>query len=118
VSAGPVDRKALIRAYKERPRTMGVYRVVNGRGGRCLLGSSIDAPAALNRQRAQLRMAGHPVKALQRDWDAQGPDSFAFEILDTLEPPDEPGYDPAADLSELESMWRERLLGEGVEMYA
>jgi hypothetical protein len=35
---------------------------------------------------------------LQRDWNALGPDAFAFEMLDRLEPRDEPGYDPRDDL--------------------
>ena len=89
---------------------MGVYRVRNVRDGRSLVGSSVDLPSILNRERAQLRLGAHRNAALQRDWNALGPDAFAFEVLDTLTPPEgKPGYDPADDLRVLEAMWLERL---------
>ena len=106
----PLDRRALRRAYKETPRPMGVYRVRNVHDGRSLVGRSTDLPAILNRERTQLRLGGHPNRALQADWNALGPDAFAFEVLDTLEPPkDTAGYDPADDLRVLEALWLDRL---------
>lgn len=104
-----MDRKARIRAYRESPRPMGVFRVRNTRNGRSLIGSSVDVPAMLNRQRFQLGAGGHPDRALQRDWGAFGPEAFEFETLDTLQPPDEPDYDPAVDLRMLEELWLEKL---------
>jgi hypothetical protein len=104
-----MDRKARIRAYKETPRQMGVFRVRNTANGRSLIGSSVDFPAMLNRQRFQLGAGGHPDRALQKDWDECGPGAFEFETLDTLRPRDEPGFDPAADLRMLEQMWLEKL---------
>ena len=50
-----MDRKTLIREYKESRRPMGVYRVLNTTNGRALVGVSVDLPSMLNRQRAQLR---------------------------------------------------------------
>ena len=113
----PKERKELIRAYKEAPRTMGVYQVRNTENGRCLVGPSVDVPSILNRHRAQLRMGGHPERDLQRDWNSLGPEAFTFEILDILEPKDAPGYDPADDLKELEAMWVEKLQADGMAMY-
>ena len=110
-----MDRKERIRAYKESARTLGVFRVRNTVNGKSLLGSSVDVPAMLNRQRFQLGAGGHPDRALQADWNESGPDAFVFETLDALEPSEEPGYDPAADLKALEAMWLEKLgrAGEG-----
>ena len=54
-------------------------------------------------------MNGHPDKALQKEWAASGADAFVFEVLDTLEPTDEPGYGPTDDLGALKNMWSERL---------
>lgn len=88
---------------------MGVFQVRNAQNGRVYLGTSVDLPSMLNRQRAQLRMGGHPDKALQADWKALGPDAFTFDVLDTLDPPDTSGYDPAADLRTLEDLWRARI---------
>ena len=104
-----MDRKAQTRAYKESPRPMGVFRVRNTVNGRFLIGSSVDLPAMLNRQRFQLGAGGHPDRALQADWREFGPAAFEFETLDTLKPPDGPGYDPAVDLRMLEQMWLEKL---------
>ena len=97
---------------------MGVYRVRNLRDGRSLVRASVDLPASLNRERTQLRFGGHRNEALQRDWNALGPDAFAFEVLDTLAAPDDaPSYDPADDLGVLEALWRERLAASGEASY-
>jgi hypothetical protein len=104
-----MNRKALIREYKERPRSMGVYQVRNRVDGRVLVGASVDLPAILNRNRAALRLHSHTNRALQNDWNTLGPDAFAFEVLDTLELPDDRGYDPSDDLRTLEALWMEKL---------
>ena len=104
-----MDRKEQLRAYKEAPRAMGVYLVRNTAGGTAFIGSSVNIPGMLNRQRFQLEMGGHSNRALQAQWDQVGADAFLFEALDTLEPPTDPDYDPADDLAMLEDMWLERL---------
>lgn len=107
-----VDRKERIREYKERRLPMGVFRVRNTVTGESMIGSSIDLPSMLNRQRFQLDAGSHPNRALQQDWDASGGAGFEFEVLDTLEQSGEPGDDPAADLLVLEDMWAKRLEAE------
>jgi len=114
-----MDRKALARAYKESRRPMGVYGVRNLQTGDALIGRSTDLPSILNRERASLRFGGHPNRRLQQDWNALGPDAFAFEVLDTLAWPDDtPDFDPTSDLVLLESMWRERLQPNGEGSYS
>jgi hypothetical protein len=105
-----MDRKALIRQYKETPRTAGVFRVRNLVHDRSLIGVSKDVPSALNRERAQLRTGTHMNRPLQADWNALGAEAFAFEILDTLKPPvDKPDWNPDEDLPLLEQMWLDKL---------
>jgi len=104
-----MDRKALIRDYKETPRPMGVYRVRNTSNGKSLVGSSVNLTAILNRHRTLLKLGSHTNHVLQKDWNALGPEVFEFEVLDTLKPPDEPGYDPTDDLKVLEQLWLEKL---------
>jgi hypothetical protein len=104
-----VDRKALSRQYKETPRVMGVGLVRNLATGKSLLVAGVDLLALLNRHRAQMRLNGHPLKASQADWNAQGAETFAFDVLDTLAPADTPDYDPASDLQALEQLWLEKL---------
>lgn len=113
-----MSRHELRRAYKATPRPMGVYRVLNTRDGRALIARSVDLPASLNRERSSLRFGGHPIVALQRDWNAHGPEAFVFEVLDTLTPPEgQLDYDPAPDLRVLEALWRERLDPAGTHAY-
>ena len=88
---------------------MGVYRVHCAVTGHALVAASKDLPSILNRHRAQLRLGGHPSRAFQADWLAHGPESFVFEVLDTLAPSDAPDYDATADLAALEDLWLEKL---------
>ena len=105
-----MNRKELIRAYKEARRPMGVYRVRNLLDGRSLVGSSVDLPSILNRERVALRIGSHQNAELQRDWNRLGSDAFAFEVVDTLTPPpDQPTYDPSDDLRALLALWLEQL---------
>jgi hypothetical protein len=104
-----MDRKALIREYKDSRRPMGIFQVRNTVTGQVLIGASSDLPAMLNRQQAQLRLGAHANRRLQSDWHTLGPDAFAFEILDTLPPQDQPNYDPRDDLRVLETMWLEKV---------
>jgi hypothetical protein len=104
-----MDRKALIRQYKESRRPMGVFRVRNTVNGKSLIDASTDLPAILNRQQFQLRQGLHPSRELQKDWNELGPEVFVFEVLDTLTVPDQPDYDPADDLQALKQLWLDRL---------
>lgn len=102
-------RKELIRTYKETPKQFGVYRVRNTVNDKSLVGASRDLRARLNRHLAELKLGLHPNKALLRDWHEFGKESFAFEVLDTLEPSDEPNYNPNDDLKVLEELWLDKL---------
>ncbi len=104
-----MDKKALIREYKETRRPMGVYCVRNNVNGKLLVGKSTDLPAILNRQRAQLRTCSHPNPTLQKELVEYGADAFEVEVLDTLEVRDQADYDPSADLRTLEQMWLDKL---------
>lgn len=103
------DRKALIRQYKQTPRSMGVGAVRNTTGKKALLVTGRDLPSLLNRHQAQLRLNAHANRALQADWNSLGPDAFEFVVLDTLAPTDAPDYDPTEDLRTLETLWLEKL---------
>jgi hypothetical protein len=104
-----LNRKERIREYKDSARPMGVFRVYNTATGKSFVGASNDLPAMLNRQRFQLELGSHPNRALQLDWNSRGPEAFVFEVLDTLDPPDDATHDSSDDLRVLEEMWLERL---------
>lgn len=106
----PIDRKEAIRQYKERPRPYGVAIARNESNGKVFVFSGIDIQSLINRHRTQLKFGGHPNKAMQADWNAVGGDAFTFEVVDTLNPPDDA---PSADLRDeckaLEALWMEKL---------
>ena len=104
-----MDRKALIKQYKESQRPMGVYRVRNKVNGKELIGAGVELPGLLNSHKARLGFGVHENAAMQKDWNQLGPDAFEFEVLDTLTPRSQPGYDPSDDLRALEAMWLEKL---------
>ncbi len=112
-----IDRKTLIREYKETQQPAGIYRVRNTGSGKSLIGSSVNLPGMLNRQRFQLEHGSHPDRELQNDWNTLGPEAFEFEVLDRLKPRDEPGYDPTQDLRTLKEMWLEKLQAAGEPLY-
>lgn len=104
-----MDKKALLREYKETPRPMGVYQIRNTVNGKLLIGTSVNLPAILNRHRTALRMGSHQNRELQKDWAEFGPEAFEFEVLDTLTPPARPDYKPSDDLRALEELWLDKL---------
>jgi hypothetical protein len=103
------SRKEKIRAYEEAPKHMSVHRVLNSRNGKSLLGAARDLRARMNRQLAVLKLKSHSTAALLHDWQTCGADAFEFEVLDTLEPPQDRGYGPTEDLDVLEGLWRGKL---------
>ncbi len=113
----PFDRKARIREYKESSLPAGIFRVRNTATGKSLVGSSVNLPGMLNRQRFQLESGSHPDAALQADWNELGPDAFGFEVLDRLKPQEDPAYDPADELDVLLAMWIEKLTASGETLY-
>lgn len=112
-----MDKKALKREYKETARPMGVYQIRNTTNGKVLIGTSVDLPSILNRRRGELRAGRHQNSALQKDLRELGADAFEVEILDTLPPSEQPGYDPADDLAALEGLWLEKLMPYGEKGY-
>lgn len=104
------DRRAIAREYKESYRPTGVFRVRNQTNGKLLVGSSVNLPAIWNRLRSQLDGGSYLMSPeLQRDWKTLGADAFEFEVLQELEPPQGPGWDPKEDLAALEALWLEEL---------
>jgi hypothetical protein len=105
-------RKQLLEIYKRQPPEAGVYRIVNQRSGRALVGSSLNLPSV----RAKLEFArrtGTPSALDHRLWfDIRevGIDAFGFEILEVLDTrPEMTATQIQQDLAALEALWLERL---------
>jgi hypothetical protein len=112
-----LDRKEKIRQYKETPLPAGIFRVKNIQSSKSFIGSSTNLPGMLNRQRFQLDNGSHVNRELQKDWKELGSDAFVFEILDQLEPSDDPNRNQAEELQVLLDMWFDKLLVSGEQIY-
>ncbi len=107
---GRARHAELKHAYKEKPPPMGVFVVRNRANGKVMVGSGLNLPGALNRIRFELTTGMHRTyPELQEDWNRYGAEAFSFEVLDVLEPPEEPGTDLGEELRVLEALWMERL---------
>jgi hypothetical protein len=102
-------RKALKRAYKERPKPAGVFRITNTVTGKVLLGSSLNLDGVLNRHRFMLSLGSHHIAAMQDDWRRHGAASFVFELLETVEVKQDPSFNVEDELTLLEELWLEKL---------
>lgn len=85
---GKEGRKAAVAAYKERRSVAGVFAVRCGAAGMVWVGGAPDLDKIQNRIWFQLKMGGSPHRSLQAAWNAHGPESLAFEIVERLEDED------------------------------
>jgi hypothetical protein len=80
------DRKAASAACKERKTAPGIYAVRCGATGRCWIGRALDIDAIQNRLWFTLRQGSASQRTLQAAWCEHGPDAFAFESVERLDP--------------------------------
>ena len=95
-------RKALKRQYKDRKKVAGVWHIKNIPEDKEFLGSSLDLQNRLNGQEVRLKAGMHPNKALQEDFDRLGRGAFVIEVIETVKPRNEPGFDVKRELEKLE----------------
>ncbi len=102
-------RKEIIREYKERKKPAGVFWLKNTVNGKFLLGSSLNLEGVFNRHKFGLSVGSHDNKALQKDWNEFGADSFVFEVLEEVKITDDEYFDIKDELTLLEQIWIEKL---------
>jgi hypothetical protein len=110
-------KTALKRAYKQNPPAAGIYKITNNVTGRILIGHGQNVQGKLNGQQAQLKWGSHMNSELQQDWNTYGAEQFSFEIVDYLQPADNPQQDLEQDLSALEQLWLDKLQPYGEKGY-
>ncbi len=104
-------RKALAAEFGRSSPEAGVYRIVNRRTGRFLLGSTANLAGLRGKFEfaSSTNSPGALGSRLGEDLAGSGFGSFSFEVLDDLEV--KPGMTPvqiAEDLAILEALWREK----------
>lgn len=103
------NRATLKRQYKENPPPAGIFRITNKANGKVFIGKGTNIKGKLNGQQLQLEWGSHRNKAMQEDWNRFGPEQFSFEVLDYLQPANDPGQDVQAELAALEELWIAKL---------
>lgn len=88
---------------------MGIYQIKNMVNGKIFIGSSKNLHGKFNSYKLQLKLGSHVNRELQKDYTHFGEDKFSFEVVDNLEPKEDPNYDYTEDLAVLEEMWIEKL---------
>lgn len=104
-----IDKKELKKQYKQTLPPMGIYQIKNLINGKIFIGSSKNLHGKSNSYKFQLNSGLHMNRELQEDYTKYGEENFSFEVLDTLEPKDDPAYKYDEDLKTLEDLWLEKL---------
>jgi hypothetical protein len=104
-----INKKEIKRQYKEMKQPMGIYRITNLVNGKIYIGRSKSVDTVFNSARFQLKMGSYFIKDLQKDFTRYSEAKFLFDVVDHLEPNDDPGYDYSEDLLVLEEMWLAKL---------
>jgi hypothetical protein len=82
------DRKAAVKAWKERKAPTGIYALRCLPTGQVWVGRSTDLDAAERRLRFAIRLASTPHRSLLAAAREHGEDAFVFEIVERLEEDD------------------------------
>lgn len=113
-----MDRQTeLKKAYKQTQTPMGVYQIKNTQNGKLFIGSSMNLPGKINGHKFSLKYGGHINKDMQNDYNKYGERSFTFEVLDYLEPKNDPAINYKEELNLLEEMWLQKLQPYGEKGY-
>lgn len=99
------ERKALLRAYKERKVEVGVYAVRCAATDQVWVGGAPDLSTRQNRVWFSLRLGSHREPGLQAAWNAHGADAFAFECLEVIDVEDLDAFARASRLKDRRSHW-------------
>jgi|L827metagenome_2_1110789.scaffolds.fasta_scaffold15619_3 hypothetical protein len=80
-----VDKKAAVRAYKERPVTGGVYRIRDEKSGESWYFAEVDLAACRNKFNFSRATGLCTQNALREAWARDGADAFSFEVCEEIE---------------------------------
>jgi group I intron endonuclease len=104
-----MNKKELIKQYKQTIQPMGVYQIKNKKNGKIFIGSAKNLPGKINSHKFQLKNGLHTNKQMQKDFNEIGEEGFSFDILDHLKPKEDLNHDYTEELKTLEEMWIEKL---------
>lgn len=107
------DRKAAVRAWKEREPEPGIYAVRCTVSGETWVGSAPDVGTIRNRLWFTLGQGRNPHRTLQQAWNDHGEEAFVFEILEQLDEEDS-GLARDRVLKARRAAWIEEMNAKGI----
>ena len=100
-------RKALLQAYKDERKPIGVFAV------KCPDQAWVGASRNLDKQQNglwfTLRLGSHPDRRLQGAWKQHGEAAFAYEVLEVIDDDGLSPYETANALKDRAAAWRVKL---------
>jgi hypothetical protein len=102
------DRKAAVKAFKERKVESGIYAVRCAASGEVWVGSALDLSTIQRRLWFTLRQGTNPHSSLQDAWTMHGAEAFGFEIVERLDE-ENIGYLRDRVMKEHLARWADRL---------
>jgi len=103
------DKKELKKQYKQNQPRMGIFQIKNLVNGKIFIGRGLNVQGIINSAKFQLAHGSHINSELQKDYKHFGEQNFSFEVIDYLDPKEDPDYDYSRDLASLEEIWIEKL---------
>ncbi|HZW38737.1 MAG TPA: GIY-YIG nuclease family protein [Ignavibacteriaceae bacterium] len=112
-----MNKADLKKQYKQTLPPMGIYQIKNLTNGKILIGKTKNLTARQNRFEFEMNFGGDPQSEIYADYKKYGKENFAYNILDTLKPVEDPAYKYDKDLEVLEDLWLEKLQPYGEKGY-
>jgi hypothetical protein len=103
------SRRQVVRDYKERKVSQGIFAVRCAVSGEVWVGQSRNLEQQQNGIWFGLRQGGHPNPALRAAWASHGEAAFAFEVLETITDEKLSAYERANRLKDRDAHWRAQL---------
>ena len=103
------SRRQVVRDYKERKVSQGIFAVRCAVSGEVWVGQSRNLEQQQNGIWFGLRQGGHPNPTLNAAWAAYGEAAFAFEVLEAITDEELSAYERANRLKDRDAHWRAQL---------
>jgi hypothetical protein len=104
-----LTRRQVVRDYKERKVTQGIFAVRCAATGQVWVGVSRNLEQQRNGIWFGLRQGSYPNRALQAVWAANGEAAFTFEVLEAIDDADLSAYARDNLLKDRDGHWRAAL---------
>jgi hypothetical protein len=110
------ERAQLLQKFKEIKIEAGVFQIRNTVNGKIFVDSTLNLKS-LNGRSFTLHMGTDNNKALQKEWNELGSETFVIEVLEILKLSDNPFIVPKDELKKLERIWIDKLQPYGERGY-